>query len=78
MPQMQETLLYFAVACRSRVVNEVTAPYEEGECSQAYFLGEMTDVKDSNEAWTVKLPIQGIEIDFKIDSGAHLKRLLTC
>lgn len=25
---------------------------------------------DSNDAWTVKLPIQGIEINFKIDSGA--------
>ena len=60
----------FAVTCHSRVDNEVAAPYEEGEGSQAHFLGEITDVGDSNDAWTVKLPIQGIEINFKINSGA--------
>lgn len=57
-------LRYFAVACRSRVVNEVTATYEEDGGSEAHFLGEITDVDDSNDAWIVKLPIQGIEIDF--------------
>lgn len=61
---------YFAVACRSRVVNKVTAPYEEDGGSEAHFLGEITDADDSNDAWIVKLPIQDIEIDFKIDSGA--------
>ncbi len=52
------------------MVNEVTAPEEEGDRSQVHFLGEITDVEDSSNAWTGKLPIQGIEIDFKIDSGA--------
>lgn len=60
---------HFAVICRSRVVNEVTAPEEESAQSQVHFLGEITDVEDSSNALTVKLPIQGIEIDFKIDSG---------
>lgn len=69
MPQLQE-LGHFAVVCRSHVVNKVTAPEEESAWSQVHFLGEITDVEDSSNAWTVKLPIQGIEIDFKIDSGA--------
>lgn len=52
------------------MVNEVTAPYKDGEGSQTHFLGEITDGDDSNDAWTVKLSIQGTEIDFKIGSGA--------
>ena len=61
---------HFAVACCSRVVNKVTAPYVEGEGNPAHLPGEITDLGDSNDAWTVKLPIQGIETNFKIDSGA--------
>ncbi|CAL9695394.1 unnamed protein product [Knipowitschia caucasica] len=61
---------HFAVVCRSRVVNEVIAPNQERTSNATYFLGGITDVEDSTKAWTVKLPIQGTQITFKIDSGA--------
>lgn len=61
---------HFAVVCRSRVVNEVIAPKQGNESNPTYFLGGITDVEDSTKPWTVKLPIQGTQVTFKIDSGA--------
>lgn len=60
---------HFAVVCCSRVVNKITAPDGEDD-SQVHFLGEITDVNDSNDAWTAKLPTLGKEIVFRIDTGA--------
>lgn len=66
MLQLQETGAF----C-SRVGNKVTAPEEESERSQVHFLGEITDVDDSSSEWTVKLPIQGTDMDLLwIVSGA--------
>jgi len=46
------------------------SPNEGEEESQSYFLGEVTEVDDSNKAWTVQLPVQGMTVAFKIDTGA--------
>ncbi len=37
-----------------------------------HFLGELTHIDDKCGAWIVTLPIQGTEIDFKIDTGADI------
>lgn len=60
----------FVVVCRSCVVNKVTAPNKRGEGDEFHFLSEVTDLDDSNNAWTVELLIKGTAIDFKIDTGA--------
>ena len=51
------------------IVNEVSDHADgDGQC-QPPFLGEITQVKDSSDAWSVKLPIQGTFVNFKIDKS---------
>ncbi len=37
-----------------------------------HFLGELTHIDNKSGAWIVTLPIQGTEIDVKIDTGADI------
>ncbi len=61
---------HLAAVCRTRAVHEVNKP-QEGS-SMTHLLGELTHIDDKCGAWIVTLPIQGTEIDFKIDTGADI------
>lgn len=62
---------HFAAVCRSYIVNEVSTHAEGNEQTpREHYLGAITQVTDSNDAWTVKLPILGVLVNFKIDTGA--------
>lgn len=60
---------HFAVVCRTREVNCVSALEEGGIAT--HFLGETRQVQN-NSAWTVSLPILDTVVDFKIDTGADI------
>lgn len=62
---------HWARVCRSgRSVNEVT---ETETCEQtSYFLGSVCKSNDKSEAWTVKLNVDSVPVEFKIDTGADV------
>ncbi|XP_060723274.1 uncharacterized protein K02A2.6-like [Tachysurus vachellii] len=64
---------HFAAVCRTRAVHEVTKPPEGSNVT--HFLGELTQSNDVNGPWMVTLPIQGTDVDFKIDMGADISVL---
>lgn len=51
-------------------MSDVSAPQENVVAT--HFLGETRQAKENKNAWTVSLPIQGSEVDFKIDAGADI------
>ncbi|KAI7800957.1 hypothetical protein IRJ41_017925 [Triplophysa rosa] len=61
---------HFAAVCRTRAVHEVIKPPEGSNVT--HFLGELIQIDDVKKAWMVTLPIQGTDIDFKIDTGADI------